>query len=236
MCSTMFGENRQRLELLEAACVVQLQLTTGDDRRRRAGSDFTNLPDELAQADGAIACSTHLSRERRPRPVRLRHQHRLSKTLNDTYRTWYRWFKSTTDTGTLPPPVSLFIYGKELREVWEKTVDNLEDAGDLIKIRDRLRRRLRHPVHLSDPDCSNRGRSDGSRRAGGRHCRGDSPRWARRRSGMSACLIYEQLYDAFQNFRFGVALNGLAFPMREHLGEAALPSSSSTPRCLTRPA
>ena len=35
----------------------------------------------------------------------------------------------------------------------------------------------------------------------------------------AACLIYEQLYNAFQSFRLAIALNGLAFPMREHLGE-----------------
>ena len=38
----------------------------------------------------------------------------------------------------------------------------------------------------------------------------------------AACLIYEQVYNAFQNFRLGVALNGLAFPMQEHLTEPRL--------------
>jgi hypothetical protein len=38
----------------------------------------------------------------------------------------------------------------------------------------------------------------------------------------AACLIYEQVYNAFQNFRLGAALNGLAFPMQEHLTEPRL--------------
>ena len=38
----------------------------------------------------------------------------------------------------------------------------------------------------------------------------------------AACLIYEQLYNAFQMFRLGVALNGLGFPMREHLADPRL--------------
>ncbi len=38
----------------------------------------------------------------------------------------------------------------------------------------------------------------------------------------AACLIYEQVYNAYQNFRLGVALNGLAFPMKEHLSDPRL--------------
>jgi hypothetical protein len=34
-----------------------------------------------------------------------------------------------------------------------------------------------------------------------------------------ACLVYEQLYNAYEMFRLGVAMNGLAFPMQEHLTE-----------------
>ena len=34
-----------------------------------------------------------------------------------------------------------------------------------------------------------------------------------------ACLIYEQLYNAFETFRLAVAMNGLAFPMLEHLSD-----------------
>jgi hypothetical protein len=35
----------------------------------------------------------------------------------------------------------------------------------------------------------------------------------------AACLIYEQLYNSFQNFRLAVSLNGLAYPMLEHMDE-----------------
>jgi len=35
----------------------------------------------------------------------------------------------------------------------------------------------------------------------------------------AACLIYEQVYNAFQNFRLAIALSGLGFPMLEHLSD-----------------
>ena len=34
-----------------------------------------------------------------------------------------------------------------------------------------------------------------------------------------ACLIYEQLYNAYETFRLAVAMNGLAFPLRQHLAD-----------------
>jgi hypothetical protein len=35
----------------------------------------------------------------------------------------------------------------------------------------------------------------------------------------AACLIYEQLYNAYETFRLAVAMNGLAFPLVEHLAD-----------------
>jgi hypothetical protein len=52
--------------------------------------------------------------------------------VNNAYRIFYRWFKSATDTGTLPPPVPYSLTA-DLREVWEKTMDNLGEAGDFLE-------------------------------------------------------------------------------------------------------
>lgn len=140
-----------------------------------------------------------------------------AEDVGDTYRTWYRWMKSATDSGTIPAPVSYSLTA-ELREVWEKALDNLGDAGDLIKnaadsagdfgilsifliLAALVVAAAMAAAALADAV------------AGAVATLGTSTlRYA-------ACLIYEQLYDAFQNFRLGVALNGLAFPMTEHLTE-----------------
>jgi hypothetical protein len=140
--------------------------------------------------------------------------------VDDTYRLWYRFMKSFTETGTLPPPVAYSLTA-ELREVWEKTVDNLGDVGDfledavdtasdfgILSIFIVLAALVVAPVLAAIAI------ADGI--AGAIVTLGTSTiRYA-------ACLIYEQLYNAFQNFRLAIALNGLGFPMREHLGEPRL--------------
>lgn len=137
--------------------------------------------------------------------------------LNDAYRLWYRWFRNATDTGTLPPPVP-YSFTAELREVWDKAMDNLGDIGDFIE--------------------------DAANTAGSMGIWGiflllgalilgalaaaaaviDAILGALTTVGSAtiryaASLIYEQLYDAYQNFRLAVAMNGLAFPLQEHLTE-----------------
>lgn len=135
--------------------------------------------------------------------------------INDTYRLWYRWFKNATDTGTLPPPVP-YSLSAELREVWDQVVDNLDDIGDFLE--------------------------DAADAAGDLGIWGiflmlgaliaaalaaaaaliDAALGALTTLGSAtiryiACLIYEQLYNAYETFRLAVAMNGLAFPMQEHL-------------------
>lgn len=137
--------------------------------------------------------------------------------VDDTYRIWYRFMKSFTESGTLPPPVP-YSLSAELREVWEKTLDNLEDVGDFLEgavdtasnfgilsifiiLAALVAAAVLAAIALADAV------------AGAIATLGTATiRYA-------ACLIYEQLYNAFQNFRLAVSLNGLGFPMREHLGE-----------------
>jgi hypothetical protein len=176
--------------------------------------EFTNLPGDLAQL---IADTLNLVYREGPGSGGLYAASITAETVNDTYRTWYRWFKSATDTGTLPPPVP-YSLTKELREVWEKTVSNLEDAGDFLENAvdsasdfGILSIFLILAAAVVAAVMAAAALADGI--AGAIATVGTST------IRYTACLIYEQLYDAFQNFRLGVALNGLAFPMREHLTE-----------------
>jgi hypothetical protein len=140
--------------------------------------------------------------------------------VDDTYRLWYRFMRSFTDSGTLPPPVPYSLTA-ELREVWEKTLDNLGDVGDFIE--DAVDTAsdfgiLAIFIILAAlavaAVMAAAAIADGI--AGAVATLGTSTiRYA-------ACLIYEQLYNAFQCFRLALALNGLGFPMREHLSEPRL--------------
>jgi hypothetical protein len=175
---------------------------------------FTNLPDELAQMLARLLNQVY---QEDADPGADYGPTITAEDVNDTYRTWYRWFRSATDTGTLPPPVG-YSFTAELREVWEKTLDNLGEAGDLIEDAvdsagdfGILSIFLILAALIAAAVMAAAAIADGI--AGAIATVGTATiRYA-------ACLIYEQLYNAFQNFRLGVALNGLAFPMREHLGE-----------------
>jgi hypothetical protein len=175
---------------------------------------FTNLPDELAQL---IADALNRVYQEDADPDADYASTITAEDVNDTYRTWYSWFKSATDTGTLPPPVT-YSFTAELREVWEKTLDNLDDAGDLIESAvdsasefGILSIFLVLAALVVAAVMAAAALADGI--AGAIATVGTAT------IRYTACLIYEQLYNAFQNFRLGVSLNGLAFPMREHLGE-----------------
>jgi hypothetical protein len=137
--------------------------------------------------------------------------------VDDTYRLWYRFMKGFTESGTLPPPVAYSLTA-ELREVWEKTMDNLGDVGDFLE--DAVDSASDFGILsifvilaalVAAAVLAAAAIADGI--AGAVATLGTSTiRYA-------ACLIYEQVYNAFQNFRLAIALNGLAFPMREHLGD-----------------
>ncbi|HSL86651.1 MAG TPA: hypothetical protein VK861_06925, partial [Bacteroidales bacterium] len=128
--------------------------------------------------------------------------------------------RNSTDTGTLPLPVPYSLTA-ELREAWEKTMDNLGDAGDFLE--DAVDEAgdwgflsifIILAALVIAAIMAAAALADGI--AGTIATLGTSTiRYA-------ACLIYEQVYNAFQNFRLATALNGLAFPMQEHLTEPRL--------------
>jgi hypothetical protein len=137
--------------------------------------------------------------------------------VDDTYRLWYRFMKGFTDSSTLPPPVAYSLTA-ELREVWEKTMDNLDEVGDFLEDAvdsasdfGILSIFLILAALVAAAVLAAAAIADGI--AGAIATLGTATiRYA-------ACLIYEMVYNAFQNFRLAIALNGLAFPMKEHLGD-----------------
>ncbi|WP_146746260.1 zinc dependent phospholipase C family protein [Rhodovulum viride] len=140
--------------------------------------------------------------------------------VDDTYRLWYRFMKSFTDTGTLPAPVAYSLTA-ELREVWEKTTDNLDEVGDFLEDATDtasdfgiLSIFILLAALVIAAVMAAAALADGI--AGAVVTLGTATiRYA-------ACLIYEQVYNAFMMFRLSLALNGLGFPMIEHLTDPRL--------------
>ena len=140
--------------------------------------------------------------------------------IQSTYRLWYKWWRSTTETGILPVPVP-YSFSGELREVWEQTLDNLEGIGDFLE--------------GAVDNASNGGilsilallaalaiAAVAAALALVDAVLGAITTLTVSTIRAAACLIYEQVYNAYQLFRLGVALNGLAYPMVEHLGEPVM--------------
>jgi hypothetical protein len=137
--------------------------------------------------------------------------------INNAYRIWYKWFRNATETGTLPNPIP-YSLTKELEEVWEKAMDNLGTAGDLIE--DAINQAgsfsilglfLALAAAIAAAVLAALALIDA--------VLGSLATLSTATIRATACLIYEQLFNAFQTFRLGVSLNGLAFPMMEHLNE-----------------
>jgi hypothetical protein len=146
--------------------------------------------------------------------------------INNAYRAYYSWLKKATETGTLPLPIP-YSFTAELEEVWEQAMDNLGDIGDFIEdavdtagsfsflaifivLAALILAAVAAAAALIDAIL---GALTTLSVAGIRY---------------AASLVYEQLYNAYQNFRLGVALNGLAYPMQEHLNEPRFRQFQST--------
>lgn len=178
---------------------------------------FTNLPADLSNLIADTIAKVYRANE----AAGEKYGPEITATdVNNAYRIYYKWFRNSTDTGMLPPPVPYSLTA-ELREVWEKTTDNLGDAGDFLE--DAVDEAgdwgflsifIILAALIIAAVMAAAAIADGI--AGAITTLGTATiRYA-------ACLIYEQVYNAFQNFRLGTALNGLAFPMQEHLTELRL--------------
>jgi hypothetical protein len=178
---------------------------------------FTNLPDDLSNFIADTLSKVYRANEAAGEKYG---PEITAKDVNNAYKIYYKWFRNSTETGVLPLPVPYSLTA-ELREVWEKTMDNLGDAGDFLENAvdeagdwGFLSIFIILAALIIAAVMAAAALADGI--AGAITTLGTSTiRYA-------ACLIYEQVYNAFQNFRLGTALNGLAFPMQEHLPEPRL--------------
>ena len=174
----------------------------------------TSLPDDLAE----LIASTIKNVYKNGDADDDEYGNNITATdVNNAYRLYYKWFRSATDTGTLPLPVP-YSLSEELEEVWEQAMDNLDNIGDWLEdaidaagnfsflgiflaLAALIAAAVAAAAALIDMvlGALTTLTVSGIRAA--------------------ACLIYEQLYNSFQNFRLAVSLNGLAYPMMEHLNE-----------------
>ncbi|MBK8622538.1 MAG: zinc dependent phospholipase C family protein [Saprospiraceae bacterium] len=192
----------------------------------------TNLPNDLAEMiANAINRIYQEDPVGAPDPEVEYGKSITAEDVNNAYRIYYKWFRNVTETGTLPYPVA-YSFSEELREVWEQAMENLGNVGDFLEnaideagsfgllsiffiLAALIVGAVMAAAAIADAI------------AGGITTLGTSTIRA------AACLIYEQLFNSYQTFRLGVAMNGLAFPMQEHLAEPRLtqfanPANSDT--------
>jgi hypothetical protein len=147
--------------------------------------------------------------------------------IKGTYSIWYQWFRSTTQTGTLPPPMPYF-FSEEMRDIWEKFVGNMDTIGDFIEDSANSAGReggilgvLLFLVGIAIAALTAAvAIADGI--AGTLYAIPASVARA------ALAMIYEQIYDAYQNARLWVANYGIGFPMVEHLEDPILSQFKST--------
>ena len=129
------------------------------------------------------------------------------------------WLEKTTSTGTIPEPVPYSLSG-EVAEVWQQFQENGSEIWDYVS---------------------------GSGSTGGGGISGFFSALAAAILGpilLAAAIIdfiagiittistaglrymmslaYQAVYDAYSKYRLGVSLNGLAFPLREHLNHSKI--------------
>lgn len=143
-----------------------------------------------------------------------------AQDIKTTYHLWYRWWRATTETSALPTPVP-YSFSGELREVWETAADNLSDIGDFLEnAADKagsgnILSILAFLAALAIAAVA-------AALAIVDFVLGALTTLSVAAIRAAAALIYEQVYNAYQMFRLGVSLNGLAYPMMEHLPEPVL--------------
>jgi len=136
--------------------------------------------------------------------------------LDTAYWYWYRWFRNSTERGTLSPPQPYSITG-EIQEVWETFLENVEGAGDLIPdaynaagggflgILAAIAAAILAPILLALALID--------------YLLGMITTITVSAVRFLLSVCYECLYNSFMKYRYGVALNGLAFPIIGHLNK-----------------
>jgi hypothetical protein len=120
----------------------------------------------------------------------------------------------------LPNPVAYSLTA-ELREAWEKTLDNLGEIGDFLEgAVDTAGKFSILGIFISLAALAAAAVAAAAALAD--FIAGSIATLGTSTIRYAACLIYEQVYDAFQKFRLALTFNGLGFPMLEHLDDPRL--------------
>lgn len=174
------------------------------------------IPDELAEFIANTINSTHAVDESAPGGPDFGG----ALTADDvkvSFRLWYKFWRMTTESGTIPAPKP-YSFSGEVADVYEQAMENAEGIADYL--------------------------SDAADTAGSGGILGILAFLAALLIAAVAAaltlidfilgmltvitgagikylisLVYEQVYAAYQYFRLGVALNGLALPLTESINE-----------------
>lgn len=128
--------------------------------------------------------------------------------LNVAYRTWLTWFRGATNDAGLPLPKPYSLTA-EIAEAWDKFVDNVGDIADLVGqgmsggggllgFLKALAALIAGPILLAAALVD--------------FIIGEVTTLAAAPIRFFLSLTYQALYDAYQNLRKGLVMNGFAFP------------------------
>jgi hypothetical protein len=179
----------------------------------------TPMPDELASF--IASAINHVYRRDDSQPPGLDFGDPTSSDdIKDAYRLWYKWWRSATQSGTIPQPKPYSFTG-ELRAAAEQAAENAEalieyiegaadraGSGGILGILAFLAAlviaTLAAGLILLDFVLAGLSVISGST------------------IKLLMSLAYERIYAAYEYFRLMVALNGLALPMAESMNEPVM--------------
>lgn len=135
--------------------------------------------------------------------------------LNVAYRTWLGWFRGATNDAGLPLPQPYSLTA-EIAEAWEKFVDNVGDIADLVGqglsggggllgFLQALAALIAGPILLAAALVD--------------FLAGEVTTLAAAPMRFFLSLTYQALYDAYQNLRKGLVVNGFTFPKISDLND-----------------
>ncbi len=134
--------------------------------------------------------------------------------IETAYRLWYTWFTKSTGSGAIPKPQP-YSLDREFAQAWATFSNNASDAidmvgdafssagGGILGFLAALAAAILAAVVLAVAIID--------------FILGTLTTIAMAPVRVFLSIMYEALYEAFLNYRLGVALNGLAFPFRSHL-------------------
>lgn len=150
---------------------------------------------------------------------------RNNKSILDAYRIYYTWLKNSTTLGNSFPKPEPYHLTEELQDIWNKAMDKLGSIGNDLKKRPNQKQStglVNIIKELSKIIWSGIMAAAAVAEVVAETIRDSAATVTREVIEGAINLIYEQLYNVFQNCRLVVTLNGFAFPMNEHLNHPLL--------------